>query len=105
MEEVLPAIRKHGFDIPERLVEKPNEPLLNTVATITQRKSYTADYLVAINYYNEDELKTFLTYFNDSLRLVIQHINAIHIKATSDSVIQMLLEPIEFLEDGLAFVI
>ena len=66
--------------------------IINSYANMDNRKQHKADYLVALNYYNNDDLETYLDYFNTALSRVVQHIKARHIIPTTNSVIKMLNE-------------
>jgi len=55
-----------------------------------QKKPYDKDYIVAMNYYNEKQLKLFDSYFLGILEDVIKHLDSPHTLPTSKSVIKIL---------------
>lgn len=78
--------------IESRTRDMKNGVSINSYLNMTYREPIKADYLVALNYYSEEDLKLYLDYFNTALRRVVHHIRAKHITPTTKSVIKMLNE-------------
>jgi len=71
---------------------KDKQVVLHSYLKMNDREPNRADYLVALNYYNDEDLKLYLSYFNTALERVVHHIKARHLTPTTQSVIKMLNE-------------
>ena len=73
--------------------ENEGKAVIHSYLNMDKRDSpIQADYITALNYYNESDLVIYLDYFNTALARVGHHIDAKHITPTTASVIKMLNE-------------
>jgi hypothetical protein len=75
--------------IEDNLINSKNGLRINSYNP-KQERAYDRDYLVAVNYYSENQLAIFDRYFQSILEDVIMHLQSPHTKPTSKSVINIL---------------